>query len=90
MTIQATMTVLAVTMPLAAGVDAALRVDPHGHRVVTPQTMVHDTPAGPYRSSTNSGSTWSVVAALSGASVYDIEFAPDGTVYIDSVWSQGR
>ncbi len=45
MTIQATMTVLAVTMPLAAGVDAALRVDPDGHRVVTPQTMAHDTPA---------------------------------------------
>lgn len=45
MTIQATMTVLAVTMPLAAGVDAALRVDPHGHRIVTPQTMAHDTPA---------------------------------------------
>ncbi|TDJ41611.1 MAG: hypothetical protein E2O54_04650 [Gammaproteobacteria bacterium] len=41
-----------------------------------------------YRS-TDSESTWSIVGVLSGVNVYDIEFAPDGTVYIgtqDSVW----
>ncbi len=36
-----------------------------------------------YRS-TDSGSTWSIVADLSGVNVYDIEFATDGTVYIST------
>jgi photosystem II stability/assembly factor-like uncharacterized protein len=42
-----------------------------------------------YRS-TDAAATWSEVAALSGTSVFDIEFAPDGTAYIgtqDSVWT---
>ena len=41
-----------------------------------------------YRSS-DSASTWSEVMALSGTSVYDIEFAPDGTAIIgtsNGVW----
>ena len=41
-----------------------------------------------YRS-TDSARTWSLVPDLNGISVYDIEFAPDGTVYIgtqDSVF----
>jgi photosystem II stability/assembly factor-like uncharacterized protein len=38
--------------------------------------------------STDGGNTWNVVNSLANTSVYDIEFAPDGTVYaatIDSV-----
>src|SRR5438034_4322953 len=41
-----------------------------------------------YRSS-DGGNTWSEVPALDGTSVFDIEFAPDGTAYLgtqDSVW----
>ena len=41
-----------------------------------------------YRS-TDGAATWSEVTTLSGTSVFDIEFAPDGTAYIgtqDSVW----
>src|SRR4030095_9508870 len=41
-----------------------------------------------YRSS-DGGNTWSEVSALDGTSVFDIEFAPDGTAYLgtqDSVW----
>src|SRR5439155_652496 len=34
-----------------------------------------------YRSS-DGGNTWSKVPALDGISVFDIEFAPDGTTYI--------
>jgi photosystem II stability/assembly factor-like uncharacterized protein len=37
-----------------------------------------------YRS-TDTGSTWSEVSALSGISVFDIEFAPDGTAYIGTL-----
>jgi photosystem II stability/assembly factor-like uncharacterized protein len=42
-----------------------------------------------YRS-TDAGATWTEVAALSGGSVYDIEFDPSGKVYIgtiNSVWT---
>jgi hypothetical protein len=41
-----------------------------------------------YRS-TDSGASWAIVPALSTTSVYDIEFAPDGTAYagtISGVW----
>ena len=41
-----------------------------------------------YRS-TDAGSTWSIVPSLDGVSVYDIAYAPDGTVYaatFDGVW----
>src|SRR4030095_10224174 len=41
-----------------------------------------------YRSS-DGGNTWSEVPALDGTSVFDIEFAPDGTAYLgtqDSIW----
>jgi len=41
-----------------------------------------------YRSS-DGGNTWSEVSALDGTSVFDIEFAPDGTAYLgtqDSIW----
>jgi photosystem II stability/assembly factor-like uncharacterized protein len=41
-----------------------------------------------YRSS-DGGNTWSEVSALDGTSVFDIEFAPDGTTYLgtqDSIW----
>jgi photosystem II stability/assembly factor-like uncharacterized protein len=41
-----------------------------------------------YRSS-DGGNTWSEVPALDSTSVFDIEFAPDGTAYLgtqDSVW----
>jgi photosystem II stability/assembly factor-like uncharacterized protein len=41
-----------------------------------------------YRSS-DGGSTWSEVSALDGTSVFDIEFAPDGTAYLGtqaSIW----
>ncbi|MBX6325777.1 MAG: hypothetical protein IRY93_07050 [Chthoniobacterales bacterium] len=34
-----------------------------------------------YRS-TDTGNTWSEVSALTGISVFDVEFAPDGTAYI--------
>jgi photosystem II stability/assembly factor-like uncharacterized protein len=37
-----------------------------------------------YRS-TDTGNTWSEVSALSGISVFDIEFAPDGIVYIGTL-----
>lgn len=39
--------------------------------------------------STDAGDTWVAVADLDGISVLDIEFAPDGTVYVgsaDSIW----
>jgi len=39
--------------------------------------------------STDGAQTWSQVTALEGTSVFDIEFAPDGTAYIgtqDSIW----
>jgi hypothetical protein len=41
-----------------------------------------------YRSS-DGGNTWSEVPSLDGTSVFDIEFAPDGTAYLgtqDSIW----
>src|SRR6266446_8664656 len=41
-----------------------------------------------YRSS-DGGNTWSEVSALDGTSVFDIEFAPDGTAYLGtqaSIW----
>jgi photosystem II stability/assembly factor-like uncharacterized protein len=41
-----------------------------------------------YRS-TDGGNTWSDVSALDGTSVFDIEFAPDGTAYLGtqaSIW----
>jgi photosystem II stability/assembly factor-like uncharacterized protein len=41
-----------------------------------------------YRSS-DGGNTWSKVSALDGTSVFDIEFAPDGTAYLGtqaSIW----
>src|SRR5688572_26730936 len=39
--------------------------------------------------STDGGTSWSIVPGLTSTSVYDIEFAPDGTAYvgsIDSIW----
>jgi len=47
------------------------------------------TGSGTLYRSTDGGDTWSEVASLSGLSVYDIEFASDGTAYIgtmDGVW----
>ncbi len=139
MMIQATMIVLAATVPLAVGLEATMRVDAHGQRAAAPRAGTLDAPPPPpapapaeqsggagwaaigpfggdaqdvavstvdasivlagiapssgsggalYRS-TDSGSTWSIVPDLTGVNVYDIEFAPDGTVYIgtqDSVW----
>jgi len=41
-----------------------------------------------YRSS-DGGNTWSEISALDGTSVFDIEFAPDGTAYVGtqaSIW----
>jgi len=47
-------------------------------------------PGGTLSRSEDDGATWSELVALSGLSVYDIEFAPDGTVWIgtfDGVWT---
>ncbi|KAB2964124.1 MAG: hypothetical protein F9K18_07820 [Thermoanaerobaculia bacterium] len=46
--------------------------------------------AGNLYRSTDGGATWAPVPALAGRSVYDVEFAPSGKVYVatmDSVWT---
>jgi photosystem II stability/assembly factor-like uncharacterized protein len=74
--------------PYGGDVDAVC-ASPTAAGVVLAGIAPDGSSGGTLYRSVDGGASWSEVSALSGLSVYDIEFAPDGAVYIgtdDGVW----
>lgn len=77
------------TLGLFGGDATDVAASPTATDVVLCGTAPASGSAGALFRSTDGGSSWTVVPTLSNRSIYDIEYAPDGTVYvgtIDSVW----